>query len=66
MGSAARRTKKQSEPFTSCRLMVEAAMQEMIANLQSKGLQPPEIALALADAAEDYVIRLAGEKRTVH
>jgi len=34
-------------------------MLEMIEHLQQEGLSQAEIALTLADAAEDYVIRLA-------
>ncbi|SIQ99178.1 hypothetical protein SAMN05880590_11024 [Rhizobium sp. RU35A] len=41
------------------RFQVEAAMLDMIAALRAKGLDQAEIALTLADAAEDYVLRLA-------
>lgn len=41
------------------RFQVEAAMLDLIAALRAKGLEEAEIALTLADAAEDYVLRLA-------
>jgi hypothetical protein len=48
-----------TEPSIRCRFKVEAAMLEMIEGLQRQGLGSAEIALSLADAAEDYVLRLA-------
>jgi hypothetical protein len=47
------------DPPAINRFKVEAAMLEMIEHLQGQGLSQAEIALTLADAAEDYVIRLA-------
>lgn len=47
------------DPPAINRFKVEAAMLEMIEQLQGQGLSQAEIALTLADAAEDYVIRLA-------
>ncbi len=47
------------DPPAINRFKVEAAMLEMIEHLQQQGLSQAEIALTLADAAEDYVIRLA-------
>jgi hypothetical protein len=47
------------EPPAINRFRVEAAMLEMIENLRRQGLRQEEIALTLADAAEDFVIRLA-------
>jgi hypothetical protein len=50
----------------ACRPAVEAAMNEMILKLHAKGFGRAEIALALADAAEDYVLRLASPKELAH
>ena len=50
----------------SCRTAVEDAMQEMIDSLCTKGFDHAEIALALADAAEDYVIFLASATKFSH
>jgi hypothetical protein len=47
------------EPSIGCRFKVEAAMLSMIEDLRRQGLSTAEIALSLADAAEDYVLRLA-------
>ncbi|MDO1583625.1 hypothetical protein [Rhizobium oryzicola] len=47
------------EPSLLCRFTVEAAMLDMVKRLQKQGLGNEEIAVSLADAAEDYVIRLA-------
>lgn len=43
----------------NCRQIVEAAMLEMIEKLHAKGLVRAEVALALADASEDYIMLLA-------
>jgi metal-dependent HD superfamily phosphatase/phosphodiesterase len=47
------------EPPPAHRFRVEAAMLEMIERLQQEGLSRQEIALILADAADEYVIILA-------
>ncbi|CDN51447.1 hypothetical protein [Neorhizobium galegae] len=47
------------EPPPAHRFRVEAAMLEMIERLQQEGLGRREIALILADAADEYVIILA-------
>ncbi|WP_157885379.1 hypothetical protein [Neorhizobium galegae] len=47
------------EPPPAHRFRVEAAMLEMIEHLQQEGLSRQEIALILADAADEYVIILA-------
>lgn len=51
---------------STTRARVEIAMVEMIENLQREGFLIEEIALALADASEDYVILLANEKVSTH
>jgi hypothetical protein len=48
-----------SVPLPDCRARVEIAMFETIERLQQEGLSLEEIALSLADAAEDYVMFLA-------
>ncbi len=50
----------------NCRTEVEAAMFEMVKRLQQHGWEPAEVALALADAAEDYVMLLASKKAGSH
>ncbi|TCU20766.1 hypothetical protein EV130_112140 [Rhizobium azibense] len=50
----------------NCRTEVEAAMFEMIKRLQQHGWTPAEVALALADAAEDYVMLLASKNAGSH
>jgi hypothetical protein len=47
------------DPPMESRFKVEAGMLDLINRLQSDGLTQAEIAVALADAAEEYVIRLA-------
>lgn len=47
------------EQISRCRTEVEIAMMEMLNNLQAKGWTRAELALALADAAEDYVMLMA-------
>ncbi|MCQ1838744.1 hypothetical protein [Neorhizobium galegae] len=47
------------DPLPAHRFRVEAAMLEMIERLQQEGLCRQEIALILADAADEYVIILA-------
>jgi hypothetical protein len=47
------------DPPTESRFKVEAGMLDLIQRLQVQGLSQAEIAVALADAAEEYVIRLA-------
>lgn len=49
------------DPLAINRFKVEAAMFELIDQLQRQGLDKLEIAMALADAAEDYVMRLASK-----
>ncbi len=53
-------------PQSTTRARVEIAMMEMVENLQQEGFPIEEIALALADASEDYVILLANEKASTH
>lgn len=47
------------DPPAENRFKVEAGMLDLIERLQRQGLLQAEIAVALADAAEEYVIRLA-------
>lgn len=53
-------------PQSTTRARVEIVMLEMIENLQQEGFSIEEIALALADASEDYVILLANDKVSKH
>jgi hypothetical protein len=47
----------------NCRAAVETAMLDMINRLKKRGWSDAELALALADAAEDYVMELATKGR---
>lgn len=49
-----------------CREAVETALCELIADAESKGWQPAEILMALADAAEDYILLLAQRRFVKH
>ncbi|WP_454851663.1 hypothetical protein [Rhizobium binxianense] len=51
------------DQISRCRTEVEIAMMEMLNNLQAKGWSQAELALALADAAEDYVMLMARKER---
>ena len=44
---------------TRTRAAVDTALSELIADAERKGWQPAEIVMALADAAEDYILLLA-------
>ncbi|NLS06842.1 hypothetical protein HGP14_26380 [Rhizobium sp. P32RR-XVIII] len=55
-----------SQQPLNCRTEVEAAMFEMVKQLQQHGWEPAEVALALADAADDYVMLLASKKAGSH
>ncbi|WP_037083666.1 hypothetical protein [Neorhizobium vignae] len=50
---------EQYDPPPAHRFRVEAAMLEMIEHLRQEGLSRQEIALILADAADEYVMILA-------
>jgi len=45
--------------FEDCREAVENVLRRFFSDAESKGWQLAEVALALADAAENYVMRLA-------
>lgn len=47
----------------NCRATVETAMRSMIKRLKKRGWSDAELALALADAAEDYIMELATKGR---
>lgn len=47
----------------NCRAAVETAMRNMINRLKKRGWSDAELALALADAAEDYIMELAAKRR---
>lgn len=46
-------------PPAMSRFKVEAAMIELIERLRGQGLTQAEVAVSLADAAEEYMLRLA-------
>ena len=55
-----------NEPLPATRFTVEAAMLAMIEELIRRGLSREDIAISLADAAEDYVMILASMKDRAH
>jgi hypothetical protein len=48
-----------AERRSRCKFAVETSMHKMIRDLISSGWQESEIAITLADAAEDHVMQLA-------
>lgn len=54
------------EGKSACRVEVEAAMHRLIMAAVKQGWSKAEVALTLADAAEDFVIELAGRTPTQH
>jgi hypothetical protein len=55
-----------SDQQSACRAEVEAAMHRLIKAAVKQGWSKAEVALTLADAAEDFVIELAGKMPTQH
>lgn len=49
-----------------CREAVELALHGFICEAEAKGWRPAEIAMALADAAEDYILLLARKQASRH
>lgn len=49
-----------------CREVVELALHGFISEAETKGWLPAEIAMALADAAEDYILLLARKQASRH
>ncbi|EPE98707.1 MULTISPECIES: hypothetical protein [Rhizobium] len=49
-----------------CRADVEPALHQIIRDAQQKGWAPAEVAMAIADAADDYILLLASRKTTSH
>lgn len=49
-----------------CRAEVEPALHQIIRDAQQKGWAPAEVAMAIADAADDYILLLANRKTTAH
>ncbi|WP_454858163.1 hypothetical protein [Rhizobium binxianense] len=58
--------RSEQEPVSMCRFHVEVAMKQMLNTLQARGWSQAELALALADAAEDHVILVASESRKIN
>jgi|AraplaDrversion2_2_1032049.scaffolds.fasta_scaffold01551_11 hypothetical protein len=54
------------ERQSACRLDIEAAMHRLIKAAVKQGWSKAEVALTLADAAEDFVIELAAGTPTQH
>ncbi|WP_208250395.1 hypothetical protein WGT02_11735 [Rhizobium sp. T1470] len=49
-----------------CRADVEPALHQIIRDAKQKGWAPAEVAMAIADAADDYILLLASRKATSH
>ncbi len=49
-----------------CRAEVEPALHQIIKDAQQNGWAPAEVAMAIADAADDYILLLANRKATAH
>jgi hypothetical protein len=49
-----------------CRADVEPALLQIIHEAKQKGWAPAEVAMAIADAADDYILLLANRKTTSH
>jgi len=54
------------ERQSACRIEIEAAMHRLIKAAVKQGWSKAEVALTLADAAEDFVIELANGTPTQH
>lgn len=49
-----------------CRAEVEPALHRIIEEAQQQGWAPAEVAMAIADAADDFILLLATRKTTAH
>lgn len=50
----------------NCRVAAEQALHTLIAVGEKHGLRPAELAMALADAADDYILLLAHKQTSRH
>lgn len=51
---------------TDCQKIAEQALQQFITANRWLGWQPAELAMALADAADDYILRIARARASRH
>jgi IS30 family transposase len=56
----------QMKRLRDCRSEVEPALHKIILEAQQKGWQPAEVAMALADAADDFILLLANRNAATH
>lgn len=66
MNSLEKVRRSKTGTVSTCRFEVEVAMKQMLNCLQARGWSQAELALALADAAEDHVILIASKVRKVN
>jgi hypothetical protein len=51
--------KEMAEGHHNCRKAAEAALTKMVRMLEASGFDPREIALSLADACDEHILRIA-------
>ena len=49
-----------------CRKQIEKAVYQFIANTKVDGCDPAEVAMAIADIADDYILLLAQKRNLTH
>jgi hypothetical protein len=55
-----------ADRLSACRQQIEAAVQKMIFGEQHVEFSPAEIAMAIADIADDYILTIVKRKRATH
>ncbi|NLS03821.1 hypothetical protein HGP14_10695 [Rhizobium sp. P32RR-XVIII] len=55
-----------AQRLLDCRASFEPMFLEIIKEAQKNGFEPAEVAMAIADAADDMILALASKLRTAH
>ncbi|WP_160004105.1 hypothetical protein [Rhizobium sp. 18055] len=63
---SARSDTTHDQRLLDCRAEVEPALHQIIREAQQNGWAAAEVAMAIADAADDYILLLANRKTTAH
>jgi hypothetical protein len=63
---SARSDTTHDQRLLDCRADVEPALHQIIRDAQQNGWAAAEVAMAIADAADDYILLLANRKTTAH
>ncbi|MBB3966556.1 MULTISPECIES: hypothetical protein [Rhizobium] len=63
---SARSDTNHDQRLLDCRADVEPALHQIIREAQKNGWAAAEVAMAIADAADDYILLLANRKTTAH